>query len=80
MSKEFGLNQKQIREIARDIPNGSAAGFLLIEHLWAKNLKEIALAQDGIMLANGFITPDSLMALGSELAEGVKAAGKLTQA
>lgn len=80
MSKEFGLNQKQIREIARDIPHGSAAGFLLIEHLWAKNLKEIALAQDGIMLANGFITPDSLMALGSELAEGVKAAEKLTQA
>ena len=80
MSKEFGLNHKQIREIARDIPNGSAAGFLLIEHLWAKNLKEIALAQDGIMLANGFITPDSLMALGSELAEGVKAAEKLSQA
>lgn len=80
VSKEFGLNQQQIREVARDIPNGSAAGFLLIEHLWAKNLKEIALAQDGIMLAKGFITPDTLMALGSELAEGVKAAEKITRA
>jgi len=77
MEKEFGLNQQQIREIARDIPKGSAAGFLLIEHLWAKKFKEIALTQDGVLLANGFITPDSLIALGSELAEGVKAAEKL---
>ncbi len=80
MSKEFGLNQKQIREIAKNVPNGSAAGFLLIEHLWAKKLKEIALEQDGVVLANGFITPDSLIALGSELAEGIKAAEKLTPA
>ena len=78
MEKEFGLNQQQIREIARDIPKGSAAGFLLIEHLWAKKFKEIALTQDGVLLANGFITPDSLIALGSELAEGVRAAEKLT--
>ena len=78
MEKEFGLNQQQIREIARNIPNGTAAGFLLVEHLWAKKFKEIALAQDGVLLANGFITPDSLIALGSELAEGVKAAEKLT--
>jgi len=80
MSKEFGLNQKQIQEIAENVPNGSAAGFLLIEHLWAKKLKEIALEQDGVVLANGFITPDSLIALGSELAEGIKAAEKLTPA
>jgi uncharacterized membrane protein len=80
MSKEFGLNQSQIREVARNIPNGTAAGFLLIEHLWAKKLKEIALAQDGVVLANGFITPDSLIALGAELAEGIKAAEKLTPA
>ena len=80
MEKEFGLNQQQIREIARNIPNGTAAGFLLVEHLWAKRFKEIALAQDGVLLANGFITPDSLIALGAELAEGVKAAEKLTQA
>ncbi|HNL86656.1 MAG TPA: DUF1269 domain-containing protein, partial [Methanoregulaceae archaeon] len=80
MEKEFGLNQQQIREVARSIPNGTAAGFLLVEHLWAKKFKEIALAQDGVLLANGFITPDSLIALGAELAEGVKAAEKLTQA
>jgi uncharacterized membrane protein len=80
MSKEFGLSMQQIREIAENIPNETAAGFLLIEHLWAKKFKEIALKQDGVLLANGFITPDSLIALGVHLAEGAKAAEKITSA
>ena len=41
--KEFGLDEKQVKEIAKNIPNGTAAGFLLIEHLWAKKFKEIAM-------------------------------------
>ncbi|MDD1707342.1 MAG: DUF1269 domain-containing protein, partial [Methanoregulaceae archaeon] len=75
--KEFGLSQKQIKEIAKNIPNGTAAGLLLIEHLWAKKFKEIALKQHGVLLANGFITLDSLVALGAHLAEGAKAAEQL---
>ncbi len=75
--KEFGLSQQQIREIAKNIPNGTAAGLLLIEHLWAKKFKEIALKQNGVLLANGFITLDSLVAMGARLAEGAKAAEKL---
>jgi len=75
--KEFGLSQKQIKEIAKNIPNGTAAGLLLIEHLWAKKFKEIALKQHGVLLANGFITLDSLVSLGAHLAEGAKAAEQL---
>ena len=76
--KEFGLSKKQIKDIAKEIPQGTAAGFLLIEHLWAKKFKEIALKQHGVLLANGFITLDSLVALGANLAEGARAAEKLT--
>jgi uncharacterized membrane protein len=76
-NKEFGLSQKQIKEIAQDIPNGTAAGLLLVEHLWAKKFKEIALEQHAVLLANGFITPDSLVAMGAHLAEGAKAAEKV---
>ena len=71
--KEFGLDREQIKEIAKNIPNETAAGFLLIEHLWAKKFKEIALKQHGVLLANGFITLDSLVAMGAHLAEGAKA-------
>jgi uncharacterized membrane protein len=76
-SKEFGLTQEQIKGIAKDMPNGTAAGLLLIEHLWAKKFKEIARKQHGIVLANGFIMPEALIALGAELAEGAKTAEKV---
>jgi uncharacterized membrane protein len=75
--KEFGLSKKQIKDIAKEMPNETAAGFLLIEHLWAKKFKEIALKQHGVLLANGFITLDSLVAMGARLAEGAKTAEKL---
>jgi uncharacterized membrane protein len=76
-SKEFGLSQEKIMEIAKEIPKDTAAGFLLVEHLWAKKLKELVRKQDGIVLAEGFIQPEALVALGAELAEGAKAAEKV---
>lgn len=76
-SKEFGLSQDKIMEIAEDIPKGTAAGFLLVEHLWAKKLKELVRNQDGIVLAQGFIQPEALVVLGAELAEGARAAEKV---
>jgi uncharacterized membrane protein len=75
--KEFGLSKEQIKGIATKMPNGTAAGFLLIEHLWAKTFKELAMEKHGVVLANGFISPASLVALGAELAEGAKAAEKV---
>ncbi len=75
--REFGLSQTQIKEIADDMPNDTAAGFLLIEHLWAKRFKEIARAQDGVVLANGFISPEALVTIGALLAEGAEAAQKI---
>jgi uncharacterized membrane protein len=75
--KEFGISQKQIKDIAKDVPNNTYVGMLLIEHLWAKKFKEIALKKHAVLLANGFITMDSLVAMGAHLAEGVKAAEKV---
>jgi uncharacterized membrane protein len=72
--KEFGLTQDQIRQIADNMPKGTAAGLMLVEHLWAKKFKEIAVEQDGILLANAFITPQALVAIGAELAEGARIA------
>ncbi len=75
--REFGFSKTEIKEIADDMPNDTAAGFLLVEHLWAKRFKEIARAQDGVLLANGFITPEALVTIGALLAEGAEAAEKI---
>lgn len=75
--KEFGLSPKQIKGIARDMPKGTAVGILLLEHLWAKKFKEIGRKQHGVVLANGFITPESLVMMGALLAEGARAAEKV---
>ena len=75
--KDFGLSQEAIMNVARDIPNGTAAGIVLFEHVWAKKLKEIALKQDGIVLAQGVIEPIALVALGAELAEGARTAERV---
>jgi uncharacterized membrane protein len=75
--KDFGLTKQEIMDIAKEIPNGTAASILLFEHLWAKRLKELVIKQDGIVLAQGVIEPLALLALGSKLAEGAKAAEKV---
>jgi len=75
--KEFGLSHEQIKDIAKNMPKGTAAGFLLLEHLWAKKFKEIAMEKHGVVLANGFISPQAFIALGAELAEGKNTAAKL---
>jgi uncharacterized membrane protein len=72
--KEFGLSRESIMEIAQNMPNGTAAALLLVEHLWAKKLEEKARNQDGVVLANGIISPSALVALGEELAEAAETA------
>ena len=73
--EEYGLSREEIRElIAEDMPNGTAASLLLVEHLWAKDLIEVIRYQDGVVLANGIISPSALVDLGSELEEGAEIA------
>jgi uncharacterized membrane protein len=74
--KDFGLTRDQINDIAKNIPNNTAAGLLLIEHVWAKKFKEIAMKKHGVVLANSFISPLELVELGAELADGARAAEK----
>ncbi|MCJ7444477.1 MAG: DUF1269 domain-containing protein [Methanotrichaceae archaeon] len=75
--EDIGLSKEKVMDIAKEIPNGTAACILLFEHLWAKKLKEIAIKVDGVVLAQGIIEPRALVALGAELAEGANAAEKV---
>jgi uncharacterized membrane protein len=65
----FGLNEDDLLEIADSIPTGSAALFILLEHVWAHGLREAVESSLGTVIANGWITPETLAAMGAETAD-----------
>ena len=64
----FGLSEDDLLEIADMIPTGSAAVFVLLEHLWARGLREAVENSEGTVVANGWITPATLVAMGANAA------------
>jgi uncharacterized membrane protein len=63
----FGLSQGEIQEIAASLAPGSSAGFLLVEHVWARDLKRAIRDASGFPLGEGFLTPEALAEVGAEL-------------
>src|ERR687898_2955442 len=66
-SHAFGLSQREIEEIAASLDPGSSAGFLLIEHVWARDLKRAIRDTGGFPLGEGFLTPETLTTVATEL-------------
>ena len=66
-SHAFGLSQGEIQEIAASLAPGSSAGFLLIEHVWARDLKRALRDAGGFPLGEGFLTPEAIAAVAAEL-------------
>jgi uncharacterized membrane protein len=56
-------------DVLEDIPNDSAAALLLIEHHWAVPLRDAVVRAGGFRLAEGFISPLDLVAIGLLSAE-----------
>ena len=63
----FGLSQREIQGIAASLKPGSSAGFLLIEHVWARDLKRAIRDAGGFPLGEGFLTPETLTTVATEL-------------
>jgi uncharacterized membrane protein len=63
----FGLSQREIQGIAASLKPGSSAGFLLIEHVWARDLKRAIREAGGFPLGEGFLTPEALADVAPEL-------------
>ena len=63
----FGLSQTQMQEMAASLHPGDSAGFLLVEHVWARDLKSAVRDAGGFPLGDGFLTPEALAAVGTEL-------------
>ena len=63
----FGLSQTEMQEMAASLHPGDSAGFLLVEHVWARDLKSAIRDAGGFPLGDGFLTPEALAAVGTEL-------------
>jgi uncharacterized membrane protein len=56
-------------DVLEDIPNGSAAALVLIEHHWAVGLRDAVARAGGMRLSDGFISPLDLIGVGLVSAE-----------
>ena len=56
-------------DVLEDIPNGTAAALLLIEHHWAVGLRDAVFRAGGYRVSDGFISPLDLIGIGLVSAE-----------
>ena len=64
----FGFDQADIQEMAAGLEPGGSAGLLLIEHVWALELRRAVRDAGGRMLAEAFLTPETIAAVEPKLA------------
>jgi uncharacterized membrane protein len=64
----FGFTQRDIQEMASGLDPGEAAGLVLIEHVWARDLKRAFRDAGGRLLGEGFLTPETIRTVEPELA------------
>ncbi len=64
---EYGLDDEALATIADDIPAGGAGLMLVVEHQWMVPLRDAMRSQGGILIAQDFLNPESLIAFGAEV-------------
>ena len=63
------FSEEDAWDVIEEIPNGSAAALLLIEHHWAVPLRDAIASAGGFRISDGFISPLDLVAIGLLSAE-----------
>jgi uncharacterized membrane protein len=63
----FGLGTEQIEAMAGSLEPGQSAAFLLVEHVWARDLKRAIRDAGGAPVGEGFLTPETVALVGAEL-------------
>jgi len=66
---DYGMDEEALLAIADDIPAGGAAMMLVIEHTWAIGLRDALRASGGILIAQDFLSPETLIAIGASAAQ-----------
>jgi uncharacterized membrane protein len=75
----FGLSAKDVQDIAEDIPLGKTALMVLFEHRWALPVKADIEKAGGVVLAQGIVRPEDLIAMGANLAAAESTAEQIEQ-
>jgi hypothetical protein len=64
----FGFSEAEIEQMGAGLEPGGAAGLMLIEHVWARDLKRAVRDAGGRMLSQDFLTPETVAAAEPQLA------------
>ncbi len=67
----YGLTQEDIDEIVDSFPNNTSAVFLIIEHLWAKNITQAVIDSNGTVLIQGMLTPELFVRIGEAMPKSI---------
>lgn len=72
--ENYGITKEDIMEITEVIPENTAAAILIVEHLWARSLKQAIRNAGGVLVSQGMLTPELLAVARRELTHAVKVA------
>jgi predicted flap endonuclease-1-like 5' DNA nuclease/uncharacterized membrane protein len=65
--QSYGLSLQDVHRIADELEPGNAVALLLIEHTWAIGFRDAVIGATGKVVAQGFLTPETLLLVGREL-------------
>ncbi|WP_067451968.1 hypothetical protein [Actinomadura macra] len=68
-SESAGILAEDAWDVLEEIPPGSAAALLLLEHHWAVPLRDAIARAGGHHISDGFVSPFDLVAIGLHTAE-----------
>ncbi len=71
--RSYGMSAADVQDVAGQLPRGGAAAFLMIEHTWATEFRQAVQEANGFMMAQGFLTAETLVMIGAELQAQVNA-------
>jgi hypothetical protein len=67
ISNENLVNEDDIDEVSELLDNNTAAGILILEHLWAKGLKQAIIDANGYLIAEGRLRGEVINELEGEI-------------
>jgi uncharacterized membrane protein len=63
------FNENDTFRVTQSLPNNMSAALVLIEHLWAKELREAVERAGGIELSNEWLKPEEILTAGHDVGE-----------
>ena len=67
-TQTLGVSQREIEGVGDELAPGQAAGMILVEQVWARELAEAIASTGGGVLAQGMLGPDAIEEIVAELA------------